>query len=69
MSVVVGLVLVVFGACLKWAIFPAVVNSMISSNLQLTPDNTEAWDAWVSIHVIVIFSSKICDPATRLPHP
>ena len=47
MSVILGVVLVVLGACLKWAIFPAVVTSMINSQLKLTPDNGETWDAWV----------------------
>jgi len=37
----------VLGACLKWAIFPAVVTSMINSQLKLTPDNGETWDAWI----------------------
>jgi len=40
-------VLVVLGACLKWAIFPAVVTSMINSQLKLTPDNGETWEAWI----------------------
>ena len=46
-SVPLGLVLVVLGVCLKWAIFPAVVTSMINSQLKLTPDNGETWEAWV----------------------
>lgn len=47
-SVVLGLVFVVLGACLKWAIFPALVTSMINSNLKLTPDNAKAWEAWIT---------------------
>merc|ERR1711936_916294 len=46
-SAVLGLVLAVLGACLKWAIFPAVVTSLINTNLELRP-NTEAWDAWIT---------------------
>ena len=45
-SLVLGPILVVLGACLKWAIFPALVTSLINTNLKLKPD-TEAWDAWV----------------------
>jgi len=47
-SVPLGLVLVVLGVCLKWAIFPAVVTSMINSQLKLTPDNGETWEAWIT---------------------
>ena len=49
MSVILGVVLVVLGACLKWAIFPAVVTSLINSQLKLTPDNGETWEAWVGV--------------------
>ena len=57
MSITLGVVLVVLGACLKWAIFPAVVTSMINSQLKLTPDNDETWDAWVGVGAL-IFSLK-----------
>jgi len=43
---VTGVVLVVLGASLKWGIFPMVVNNMIVKTLQLTPDNTDTWEAW-----------------------
>merc|ERR1711892_1079115 len=46
-SACTGLVFIVLGASLKWGIFPAVVNSMIISTLQLKPENKETWEAWV----------------------
>jgi len=46
-SITLGVVLVVLGVCLKWAIFPAVVTAMINSQLKLTPDNAETWEAWI----------------------
>merc|ERR1711892_1444379 len=45
-SACTGLVFIVLGASLKWGIFPAVVNSMIISTLQLNPENKETWEAW-----------------------
>ena len=56
MSVVLGLVFVVLGVCLKWAIFPALVTSLINTNLKLKP-NTEAWDAWVTFKY---FPTSLC---------
>jgi len=47
-SVVLGPLLIVFGVCLKWAIFPAVVTSMVESSLKLEESNRETWEAWVA---------------------
>jgi len=47
-SACTGLILVVLGASFKWSIFPSVVNSMVMSTLQLSPDNKDTWDAWVT---------------------
>merc|ERR1712168_1527142 len=44
---VTGLVLVVLGVSIKWGIFPTVVNSMVLKTLQLDPDNSDTWEAWV----------------------
>eukprot|EP00091_Calanus_sinicus_P024124 TRINITY_DN8488_c0_g1_i2.p1 TRINITY_DN8488_c0_g1~~TRINITY_DN8488_c0_g1_i2.p1 ORF type:complete len:376 (+),score=78.35 TRINITY_DN8488_c0_g1_i2:71-1129(+) len=41
-----SLVFIVLGASVKWGIFPALVDSMIKSSLELTEKNTETWDAW-----------------------
>ena len=60
MSVTLGAVLVVLGACLKWAIFPAVVTSMINSQLKLTPDNGETWEAWVGPGATKLILSLHC---------
>ena len=45
-SVVTGLVLVVVGVCVKWAIFPQIVEMMILNQLDLSPGTT-AYGAWV----------------------
>jgi len=45
-SACTGLVFIILGASLKWAIFPSVVDSMVKSTLQLNPNNTDTWEAW-----------------------
>jgi len=47
-SGVVGVLAIVLGVCLKWAILPPVVDSMVRSKLKLDPTNDETWEAWVS---------------------
>jgi len=47
-SGVVGVLAIVLGVCLKWAILPPVVDSMVRSKLRLDPTNEETWEAWVS---------------------
>jgi len=42
-----AVILIGLGAGLKWGIFPAVVDSMVKSQLELNPDNTETWEAWI----------------------
>jgi len=46
-SICLGIVFIGLGAGFKWGIFPAVVDSMIKSALELKPTNSETWDAWV----------------------
>jgi len=45
-SIVLGPILIILGACLNWVIFPAVVDSTVKSTLQLKESNTETWDSW-----------------------
>jgi len=46
-SIILGPILIILGACLNWAIFPAVVDQTVRSTLQLKPSNTETWESWV----------------------
>ena len=50
------MVLVGLGASLKWAIFPAVVESMVNAKLKLDPSNNDTWQAWVGF--VVGFTRK-----------
>ena len=36
------------GVCLKYAILPVVVDSLLSSQLKLEPANDETWEAWIT---------------------
>merc|ERR1711915_248592 len=42
-----AVILIGLGAGLKWGIFPAVVDSMVKSQLELNKKNTETWEAWI----------------------
>jgi len=46
-SVVLGPLLIILGVCVKWAIFPPVVDNLVHSYLTLEPSNTDTWDAWI----------------------
>ena len=37
----------ILGCAIKWGIFPVVMDKMIDESLELAPDNTETWDAFV----------------------
>jgi len=43
-----GVVFIVLGVCLKYAILPVVVDSLLSSQLKLEPANDETWEAWIT---------------------
>ena len=43
----IGVILVVLGVCLKWAIFPAVVKAVVRDQMDLSPGKM-AYDGWVS---------------------
>jgi len=46
-SVVLGPLLIILGVCVKWAIFPPVVDSLVHSYLTLDPANEDTWKAWI----------------------
>jgi len=46
-SVVLGPLLIILGVCVKWAIFPTVVDSLVHSYLTLDESNTDTWEAWI----------------------
>ena len=39
---------IVLGVCLKFAILPVVVDSMLMSQLKLEPSNEETWEAFIT---------------------
>ena len=43
-----GIVFIVLGVCLKFAILPVVVDSMLMSQLKLEPSNEETWEAFIT---------------------
>jgi len=47
-SGVLGVVFIILGVCLKYAILPVVVDSLVMSKLELVESNTETWDAFVT---------------------
>jgi len=46
-SVVLGPLLIILGVCVKWAIFPTVVDNLVHSYLTLDPSNEDTWKAWI----------------------
>ena len=45
---VAGAILIILGCTVKWGIFPNVLNDQIDKNLELSEDNSETWEAFVS---------------------
>ena len=43
----IGVILVVLGVCIKWAIFPAVVKAVVRDQIDISPGKM-IYDAWVS---------------------
>jgi len=46
-SVVLGPLLIILGVCVKWAIFPTVVDNLVHSYLTLDPTNEDTWKTWM----------------------
>jgi len=45
---VLGALFIILGICLKYAILPVVVDSLVMSKLKLVESNTETWEAFVT---------------------